>query len=593
MTLNGWLQIGVFLAAILAVTMPLGRFMTRVFNRERTWLDPALRPIERLIYRATLVNENHEMRWTEYAGAMLLFSVVSMLVLYLIQRVQHRMPWNPQAFGAVAPDLAFNTAASFTTNTNWQAYSGESTMSYLTQMAGLAYHNFTSAATGIALAIAFIRGIAQKEKDSLGNFWVDLVRCSLWVLLPFCIVGALALVSQGVVQNLRPYDKVAVIDPQTVTAPDAAGKPQTTVVREQVIAQGPVASQEIIKEFGTNGGGFFNANSAHPFENPTPLTNFFEMFCIFALSAGLTYTLGQMTGSPKHGWAVWAAMAFLFLAGVTTAYWAEARGNPLLTTAGADQTVTATSYGGNMEGKECRFGIANSALFATVTTDASCGAINGWHDSFTPLGGLVTLTNIMLGEVIFGGVGAGLYGILVFIILSVFIAGLMVGRTPEYLGKKVQAHEVQMAMLVVLVFPLTILVLTAISVISPSFGTSSMLNPGPHGLTEILYAFTSATGNNGSAFGGLSANTHWYNVTLGVATLIGRFFMIIPMLAIAGSLGRKKRVPPSPGTFPVTTPLFSALLVGVIVIVGALTFFPALSLGPIVEHLLMAQGQVF
>jgi K+-transporting ATPase ATPase A chain len=593
MTINGWLQITAFLAAILAVTMPLGRFMTRVFNRERTWLDPVLRPLERLIYRATLVDETHEMRWTEYAGAMLLFSVVSMLLLYVIQRVQQWMPWNPQAFGAVTPDLAFNTAASFTTNTNWQAYSGESTMSYLTQMAGLAFHNFASAATGIALAIAFIRGIAQKEKDSLGNFWVDLVRCSLWVLLPFCIVGALALVSQGVVQNLRSYDKAAVLDPQTVTAPDAAGKPQPTVVREQVIAQGPVASQEIIKEFGTNGGGFFNANSSHPFENPTPLTNFFEMFCIFAISAGLTYTLGQMTGSPKHGWAVWAAMAFLFLAGVTTAYWAEARGNPLLTSAGADQSVTATSPGGNMEGKECRFGIANSALFATVTTDASCGAINGWHDSFTPLGGLVTLTNIMLGEVIFGGVGAGLYGILVFIILSVFIAGLMVGRTPEYLGKKVQAYDVQMAMLVVLVFPLTILVLTAISVISPTFGTSAILNPGPHGLTEILYAFTSATGNNGSAFGGLSANTHWYNVTLGVATLIGRFFMIIPMLAIAGSLGRKKRVPPSPGTFPVTTPLFSALLVGVIVIVGALTFFPALSLGPIVEHLLMAQGQVF
>ena len=359
-----------------------------------------------------------------------------MLVLYLIQRVQQWLPWNPQGFAAVPQDLAFNTAASFTTNTNWQAYSGESTMSYLTQMAGLAYHNFASAATGIALAIAFIRGIAQKEKDTIGNFWVDLVRCSLWVLLPFCLVGALALVSQGVVQNLRPYDKVAVIDPQTVTAPDAAGKPQTTVVTEQVIAQGPVASQEIIKEFGTNGGGFFNANSAHPFENPTPLTNFFEMFCIFAISAGLTYTLGQMTGSPKHGWAVWGAMAFLFLAGVTTAYWAEARGNPLLTTAGADQTVTATSYGGNMEGKECRFGIANSALFATVTTDASCGAINSWHDSFTPLGGLVPLTNIMLGEVIFGGVGAGMYGILVFIILSVFIAGLMVGRTPEYLGQE-------------------------------------------------------------------------------------------------------------------------------------------------------------
>jgi potassium-transporting ATPase potassium-binding subunit len=511
----------------------------------------------------------------------------------LLQRVQQWLPWNPQGFGAVAPDLAFNTAASFTTNTNWQAYGGETTMSYLTQMAGLAYHNFVSAATGIALAIAFIRGISQKEKDTLGNFWVDLVRCSLWVLLPFCIVGALALVSQGVVQNLRPYDKAAVVDPQTVTAPDAAGRPQTTVVREQVIAQGPVASQEIIKEFGTNGGGFMNANSAHPFENPTPLSNFFEMVCIFAISAGLTYSLGQMSGSPKHGWAVWGAMAFLFLAGVTTAYWAEARGNPLLAAVGADQTASALAPGGNMEGKECRFGIANSALFATVTTDASCGAINGWHDSFTPLGGLVPLTNIMLGEVIFGGVGAGMYGILVFIILSVFIAGLMVGRTPEYLGKKVQAYDVQMVMLVVLVFPLTILVLTAISVVSPSFGTSSITNPGPHGLSQILYAFTSGTGNNGSAFGGLGANTHWYNLTIGFAMLIGRFFMIIPMLAIAGSLGRKKRVPPSPGTFPVTTPLFSALLVGVILIVGALTFFPALSLGPIVEHLLMAKGQVF
>src|SRR6476620_6065886 len=593
MTLNGWLQILLYLTVILAVTAPLGRFMTRVFNRERTWLDPVLRPVERLIYRATGVDEAREMRWTEYAAAMLLFSVVSMLFLYLIQRVQQWLPWNPQRLEAVAADLAFNTAASFTTNTNWQAYGGETTMSYLTQMAGLAYHNFVSAATGIALAIAFIRGISQKEKDTLGNFWVDLVRCSLWVLLPFCIVGALLLVSQGVVQNLRPYDKVVVIDPQTVTVPDAAGKPQTTVIKEQAIAQGPVASQEIIKEFGTNGGGFFNANSAHPFENPTPLTNFIEMFAIFALSAGLTYTLGQMTGSSKHGWAVWAAMAFLFLAGVTTAYWAEARGNPLLTRAGADQSVTAMSYGGNMEGKECRFGIANSALFATVTTDASCGAINGWHDSFTPLGGLVPLVNIMLSEVIFGGVGAGLYGILVYIILAVFIAGLMVGRTPEYLGKKVQAHEVQMAMLVVLVFPLTILVLTAISVVSPGFGTSSITNPGPHGLSQSLYAFTSGTGNNGSAFGGLNANTLWYNSTIGAATLIGRFLMIIPLLAIAGSLGRKKRVPPSSGTFPVTTPLFSTLLVSVIVIVGALTFFPALSLGPIVEHLLMGQGQVF
>src|SRR6195256_3062197 len=551
MTLNGWFQILLFLAAILAVTMPLGRFMTRVFNRERTWLDPVLRPVERLIYRSTGVDETREMRWTEYAVAMLLFSVVTMLALYLIQRAQQWLPWNPQGFAAVPQDLAFNTAASFTTNTNWQAYSGESTMSYLTQMAGLAYHNFVSAATGIALAIAFIRGVARRQMETIGNFWVDLVRACLWVLLPVCIVGALVLVSQGVVQNLRPYDKAAVIDPQTVTAPDAAGKPQTTVVNEQAIAQGPSASQDSIKEFGTNGGGFFNANSAHPFENPTPLSNFFEMVCIFAISAGLTYTLGQMTGSPKHGWAGWGALAFLFLAGVTTAYWAEARGNPLLTAAGADQTVTALSYGGNMEGKECRFGIANSALFATVTTDASCGAINGWHDSFTPLGGLVPLTNIMLGEVIFGGVGAGMYGILVFIILSVFIAGLMVGRTPEYMGKKVQAYEVQMAMLVVLVFPLTILVLTAISVVSPTFGTSSVTNPGPHGLSQILYAFVSGTGNNGSAFAGLSANTHWYNVAIGFAMLVGRFFMIIPMLAIAGSLGRKKRVPPFPGTFPV------------------------------------------
>jgi len=576
MTANGWLQIGFFLLAILAVTPLLGRFMTKVFTRQRTWLDPLLRPIERLIYRTTGVDDARQMRWTEYASAMLLFSAVSMLVLYVMQRVQGRLPWNPQQLGGVEPYLAFNTAASFTTNTNWQAYSGESTMSYLTQMAGLAYHNFVSAAVGISLAVAFIRGIAQQEKDAIGNFWVDLVRCTLWVLLPFCIVGALLLVSQGVVQNLRPYDKVTPID-----------------AKEQVIAQGPVASQEIIKEWGTNGGGFFNANSAHPFENPTPLSNFIEMFAIFAISAGLTYTLGDMTGSRRHGWAVWASMAFLFLAGVTTTYWSEARGNPILASAGADQTATNSTPGGNMEGKEVRFGIANSALFATATTDASCGAVNGMHDSFTPLGGLVPLVNIMLGEVIFGGVGAGMYGVLVFVVLSVFIAGLMVGRTPEYLGKKVQAYDVQMAMLVVLVFPLTILVLAGISVLSPTFGTSSIANPGPHGLSEILYAFTSGTGNNGSAFGGLNANTNWYNVTIGFATLIGRFFMIIPMLAIAGSLGRKKRVPPSPGTFPVTTPLFTALLVSVILIVGALTFFPALSLGPIVEHLLMEQGQVF
>jgi potassium-transporting ATPase potassium-binding subunit len=575
MTLNGWAQIGLFLVAILAVTPPLGRFMTRVFSRERTFLDPLLHPIERLIYRTTGVDEAREMRWTEYAAAMLLFSVVSMVVLYVMQRVQQWLPWNPQRFAAVPPDLAFNTAASFTTNTNWQAYSGETTMSYFTQMAGLAYHNFVSAAVGISLAIAFIRGIAQREKETIGNFWVDLVRCTLWILLPFCIVGTLLLVSQGVVQNLRPYDKVTPIDS-----------------REQVIAQGPVASQEIIKEWGTNGGGFFNANSAHPFENPTPLSNFIEMFAIFAISAGLTFTLGDLTGSRRHGWAVWGAMAFLFLAGVTTAYWAEARGNPMLARAGADQTVSELSSGGNMEGKDVRFGIANTALWATITTDASCGAINGWHDSFTPLGGLVPLVNIMLGEVIFGGVGAGMYGMLVFVILSVFIAGLMVGRTPEYLGKKIQAYDVQMAMLVVLVFPLTILVFSGISSIA-GFGTSSVLNPGPHGLSEILYAFASGTGNNGSAFGGLNASTKWYNVTLAFAMLVGRFFMIIPMLAIAGNLSRKKRVPPSPGTFPVTTPLFAALLVSVVVIVGALTFFPALSLGPIVEHLLMQQGQVF
>jgi K+-transporting ATPase ATPase A chain len=576
MTLNGWLQIGFFLFAIFLITPPLGRYMSKVFARERTWLDPILRPIERLVHRTTGVDETHEMRWTEYAVALLLFSIVSMLVLYVMQRVQQLLPFNPQAFGPVAPDLAFNTAASFTTNTNWQAYSGESTMSYFTQMAGLAYHNFVSAAVGISVAIAFIRGIAQKEKETLGNFWVDMVRASLWVLLPIAIVGSLFLVSQGVVQNLKAYDTVQTVD----------GAKQT-------IAQGPAASQEIIKQFGTNGGGFFNANSAHPFENPTPLSNFLAMFGIFAISSGLTYTLGHMTGSRAHGWAVWAAMAFLFLAGVTTAYWAEARGNPMLTAAGADQTVSATSPGGNMEGKEVRFGIANTALFATVTTDASCGAINGWHDSFTPLGGLVPLANIQLSEVVFGGVGAGMYGVLVYVILAVFIAGLMVGRTPEYLGKKIQAFEVQMAMLTVLIFSLLILTFTAISSVSPGFGTSSIYNPGPHGLSEILYAYSSAAANNGSAFGGISVNTHWYNTTLGLTMLFGRFFMIIPPLAIAGSLGRKKRVAPSLGTFPVTTPLFTGLLVGVILIVGALTFFPALSLGPIVEHFMMTHGQVF
>jgi len=600
MTINGWLQIFVFLALIFAVTKPMGVFMTRVFSRERTFLDPVLRPIERLLYRVTGVDENHEMRWTEYAVSMLLFSAISMLVLYIMQRVQAKLPWNPQHFAGVTPEhLAFNTAASFTTNTNWQVYSGETTMSYFTQMAGLAYHNFVSAAVGISLAIAFIRGIARRQMQTIGNFWVDMVRASLWVLLPFAVVGALLLVSQGVVQNLKPYDIVKLIEPQQVPhlgadgkpAMDASGKPVMDTVTTQTIAQGPVASQEIIKEFGTNGGGFFNANSAHPFENPTPFSNLIEMFSIFAVSAGLTYTLGRMTGSRAHGWAVWAAMAILFLCGVTVAYWAESRGNPLYPSTVA-QHVTNTQPGGNMEGKETRFGIASSALFATITTDASCGAINGWHDSYTPLGGMVPLVNIMLSEVIFGGVGAGMYGILIYIVLAVFIAGLMVGRTPEYLGKKIEAYDVKMAMLVSLVFPLIILSLTGLSTVK-SFGTSAITNPGPHGLSQILYAFTSGAGNNGSAFGGLGATNLWYDTAIGLTMLIGRFFMIIPMLAIAGNLAQKKYVPPSLGTFPVTTPLFTFLLISVILILGALTFFPALSLGPILEHLLLYVGKTF
>lgn len=599
MSANGWFQILFFLTLIFLVTKPLGVFMARVFNREKTFMDPVLRPLERLLYRVTRVDENHEMRWTEYAIAMLLFSLVSMIVLYVMQRLQGYLPFNPQKFGAVSPaHVAFNTAASFTTNTNWQAYSGETTMSYFTQMAGLAFHNFVSAGVGIALAIAFIRGIARRQMQTIGNFWVDLVRSCLWVLLPFCLVGALVLVSQGVVQNLKPYDTAKLVEPMQVQKLGVDGKPMVgsdgepvmDTVTEQNIAQGPVASQEIIKEWGTNGGGFFNANSAHPFENPTPLSNLVELFCIFAVSAGLTYTLGRMTGSSRHGWAVWAAMAILFLAGVSVAYWAEARGNPLL--ANTDQRMTALQSGGNMEGKEVRFGVANSALFATVTTDASCGAINGWHDSYTPLGGMIPLVNIMLSEVIFGGVGAGMYGMLIYIVLAVFIAGLMVGRTPEYLGKKIEAYDVKMAMLVVLVFPLVILVFTAISVVH-GFGTASIANPGPHGFSEILYAFVSGAGNNGSALGGLTANTPWYDASMGITMLAGRFLMIIPMLAIAGNLAGKKFVPPSLGTFPVTTPLFTALLIGVILIVGALTFFPALSLGPILEHLLMVTGRSF
>ena len=608
MTLNGWLQILLFFAIIALVTKPLGIFMAHVFNREKTFLDPVLRPVERFIYQVTGVDETREMRWTEYAVAMLLFSGVSLLLLYLIQRLQGVLPFNPQQLAGVDSTgfvgSSFNTAASFTTNTNWQSYVPEATMSYFTQMAGLAYHNFVSAAVGISLAIAFIRGIARREMQTIGNFWVDMTRAALWVCLPFCLVGALILVAGGVPQNLRAYDKAQLVDTKITTEVDKkddAGNvvtdgqgnavKETQPVTEQLIAQGPVASQEFIKEWGTNGGGFFNANSAHPFENPTPFTNLLEMLAIFAVSAGLTYTLGRMTGSQRHGWTVFGAMTVLFLAGVLVSYWAEAKGNPLLR--GVDQQHTAMQSGGNMEGKEVRFGLANSALFATITTDASCGAVNSMHDSYTPLGGLAPLTNIMLGEVIFGGVGAGMYGILIFVILSVFIAGLMVGRTPEYLGKKIESYDVKMAMLYALIFPFVILIFAAISSVSPAFGTSQLNNAGPHGLSEILYTFTSGTGNNGSAFAGISANTLWYNTTLGMAMLIGRFMMIIPMLAIAGNLAQKKIVPPSLGSFPVTTPLFTTLLVSVIVIVGALTFFPALSLGPIVEHLLMNAGRTF
>jgi len=571
MTANGWIQILFFFGTMLAVTVPLGGFMYRVLEGRDHVLKRPLGWLERLVYRLGGV-DGSEQTWQAYAGGMLAFSAFTMLVTYAIQRVQPWLPFNPQAFGAVEAGSAFNTAASFTTNTNWQGYSGETTMSYLSQMAGLAWHNFISAAAGIAIAVALARGITRrgegKGAGTIGNFWVDLTRSTVYILLPLCVVLTLIFVSQGMIQNLAPYREVATLE----------GAKQT-------LAMGPVASQEAIKQLGTNGGGFFNANAAHPFENPNPLTNFLSMVLIFAISAGLTNTFGRMAGDVRHGWALFAAMAFLFAAGVSVAYWAEAAGNPIQHALGVDPGL------GNMEGKEVRFGVANSALYATVTTDASCGAVNAWHDSFTPLGGLVPLFNIEMGEVVFGGVGAGLYGMLVMAILSVFIAGLMVGRTPEYLGKKIETREVKLAMLYVLVFPLVILVFTAWSAVAP-YGLSSLNNNGPHGLSEILYAFSSAAGNNGSAFGGLSANTPWYNVALGLTMLIGRFWMIIPALGIAGALAGKKAVPPSPGTLPTTGPLFAALLVGVILIVGALTFFPALSLGPIVEHFLMHAGKV-
>ncbi len=591
MTANGWFQIFVFFSLVLLCAKPLGLYMVRVFERERTWADRILRPVERLIYRLTGIDETREMEWKEYAVLMLLFSLVSMLATYAIERLQYWLPLNPQHLANVNADLALNTAASFTTNTNWQSYVPETTMSYLAQMLTLAYHNFFSAAVGIALAIALVRGIARRESKTLGNFWVDTTRASLWVLLPACIIYALLLVSQGVVQNLRPYDQARLLQSQTVSSTGADGKVVTQQVTTQSIAQGPVASQEAIKMLGTNGGGFFNTNSAHPFENPTPFSNLLQMFSIFLIPAALTVTLGRMTKSPRHGWAVFAAMATLFFVGVCVAYYAEAQSNPLLHQ--VNQHASAVQAGGNMEGKEVRFGITNSALFATVTTDASCGAVNSMHDSFMPLGGLVPMLNIMLGEVIFGGVGAGLYGMLIFVVLTVFIAGLMVGRTPEYLGKKIESYDVKMAMLYVLIFPLSILGFTAVSLMTPNLGLPGITNSGPHGLSQILYAYTSATGNNGSAFAGINANTHWYNLSLAAAMLIGRFLMIVPMLAMAGNLARKKLVPPSPGTFPVHIPLFTVLLVGVILIVGALTFFPAVSLGPILEHLLMHAGKSF
>jgi len=576
MTANGWLQFAIFSAILLASVRPVGAYLARVLQGERTWLDPVLRPIERFIYKLSGINSDNEMNWRQYAFALLGFSAVSALMTYGFERLQAFLPLNPQKLGAVGPDLAWNTAVSFTTNTNWQSYTPEQTMSYLTQMAGLAYHNFLSAAVGIAVAVALIRGIQRTTSGTIGNFWVDVTRSILYVLLPASIVYALLLVAQGVPQNLHPYTTASTLE-----------QPGHT----QTIAQGPVASQEAIKMLGTNGGGFFNANSAHPFENPTPLINLLQMLSIFIIPAGLTYTLGRITGSPGHGWAVLTAMAVLFAAGFGVVYWAESQPHTLIH--GAAQTGTLTSPAGNMEGKEVRFGVSQSSLFATVTTDASCGAVNSMHDSFTPLGGLVVLTNIMLGEVVFGGVGSGMYGILIFVVQAVFIAGLMVGRTPEYLGKKIESYDVKMCMLYVLIFPLIILTLTAVFLLSPNVGLASLNNAGPHGLTEILYAFTSGAGNNGSAFAGLNANTWWYNVALGWTMLAGRLLMIVPVLALAGNLAQKKSVPPSPGTFPVNSSLFAVLLTGVIVILGALTFFPALSLGPILEHLLLKSGQLF
>jgi potassium-transporting ATPase potassium-binding subunit len=575
MTTNAIVQVAVFFAIVTAASVPLGLYMARVFSGEHTFMDPVLAPLERLIYRLTGVDPTAEMTWPEYTIAMLMFSLVGMLLLYGIERLQGLLPFNPQAMAAVAPDLAFNTAASFTTNTNWQAYGGESTMSYLTQMAGLAFHNFVSAAAGIAVAIAVIRGFVRRSARTLGNFWYDLTRATLWVLLPISIVFALVLIWQGVPENFSAYTHA-----------------KTLEGAEQVIAQGPVASQEIIKELGTNGGGFFNANSAHPYENPTPLTNLIEILAIFVIGAALTHTFGKMAGDRRQGWTLFAAMSSLFLVGAFVAIACEQSGNPQFTAMGIEQAPSATQSGGNMEGKEVRFGIVDSALWATVTTDTSCGAVNSMHDSFTPLGGFIPLLDMQIGEIIFGGVGSGLYGMLVMAVLSVFIAGLMVGRTPEYLGKKIEGREMKLAMLFVLIFPTVILLPAGVAVVTKA-GLSSISNPGPHGFSQILYAFTEASANNGSAFGGLNANTPFYNWTLAFVMLFGRFLMKIPVLAMAGSLATKKSVPTSAGTFPTTGFVFVVLLVGVIVIVAALTFFPADALGPIVEQLAMRAGHLY
>jgi K+-transporting ATPase ATPase A chain len=575
MTLNGWLQIALFSVIVVLLTRPFGGYMTRVFTGERTLLSPVLRPVERAIYRVCGVAETEEQHWLTYAVAMLAFSFAGFAVLYALQRLQAMLPFNPQHLGAVTPDLAFNTSVSFVTNTNWQSYVPETTMSYLVQMAGLTVHNFVSAATGIALAIALIRGFSRRSPRTVGNFWVDLVRCTLYVLMPVSTVAALVFIWQGVPQNLGAYTEATTLEGA-----------------KQIIAQGPVASQEVIKMLGTNGGGFFNANSAHPFENPSALTNLVEMLLIFSIGAALTNVFGRMAGNERQGWAVFAVMGILFLAGVTTVYWAESAGNPALPALHVDQAPSALQPGGNMEGKEVRFGIANSALFTTVITDASCGAVNNMHDSLLPLAGMVPMVNIMLGEITFGGVGSGLYGMLLFAIVAVFVAGLMVGRTPEYLGKKIEAKEVKMAMLAILILPLSILGFTALAVVIKP-GLDALANSGPHGFSEALYAYTSATGNNGSAFAGLSANVPFWNTTLGLAMFIGRFLMIMPMLAIAGSLAAKKIVPVSAGTFPTDSALFVGLLTGVIVVVGGLTYFPAVALGPVVEQIAMNAGVLY